>query len=311
MPLHVSQRAPIEREPIFYLGLDLGQVKDYTALTVIECIETPSAPPSQEEVAAAEDARQRQAARDAANETARVTDRRQGYLRTMSGKLIPRQAAPGRLERALAGLDDEDVSQTLAPPTSPIQGNATLAKALAATPEGDRYPRYHVRWLERLRGMPYPQVVAKVLAMMETPQLAGKVRALVVDATGVGRPVVDMFNAAQRRASLVAISITGGDTVSHEPYSQEYRVPKRELASVLQVVLQEGRLVIADALPEATTLVNELLNFKVKINVAGHDTYEAWREADHDDLVLAAALPLWYADRGQPPTPRITSFDEW
>lgn len=33
--------------------------------------------------------------------------------------------------------------------------------------------------------------------------------------------------------------------------------------------------------------------FKVKISTSGHDSYEAWREGDHDDLVLAALLALW------------------
>lgn len=38
----------------------------------------------------------------------------------------------------------------------------------------------------------------------------------------------------------------------------------------------------------------ELLNFRVKINLkTAHDFYEAWREGDHDDLVLAAALAAW------------------
>ena len=30
---------------------------------------------------------------------------------------------------------------------------------------------------------------------------------------------------------------------------------------------------------------------------AGNDTYEAWRESDHDDLVLAAAIACWYGEK--------------
>ena len=38
----------------------------------------------------------------------------------------------------------------------------------------------------------------------------------------------------------------------------------------------------------------------MKINVAtGHDSYEAWREGDHDDLVLSLALAVWYGQRPQ------------
>lgn len=49
-------------------------------------------------------------------------------------------------------------------------------------------------------------------------------------------------------------------------------------------------------------LVKELLNFKVTISTSGHDSYEAWREGDHDDLVLATAMALWLAERKVPAT---------
>ena len=43
-------------------------------------------------------------------------------------------------------------------------------------------------------------------------------------------------------------------------------------------------------------LREELLNFRRKQNtVTAHISYEHWRESDHDDLVLAAALACWKA----------------
>jgi hypothetical protein len=40
------------------------------------------------------------------------------------------------------------------------------------------------------------------------------------------------------------------------------------------------------------------MNFKVKIDpVTAHDSYSAWREQDHDDMVLAVALAAWYGER--------------
>jgi hypothetical protein len=43
----------------------------------------------------------------------------------------------------------------------------------------------------------------------------------------------------------------------------------------------------------ASTLTNELVNFRLKVNIATeHDSYEAWRKAVHDYLLLAA----WYGD---------------
>jgi hypothetical protein len=68
----------------------------------------------------------------------------------------------------------------------------------------------------------------------------------------------------------------------------------------LQVLLESGQLKIAYTLEHAETLKRELLNFRVKVNVSsGHDSYDAWREGDHDDLVLAAALAAWKAPQGR------------
>ena len=51
------------------------------------------------------------------------------------------------------------------------------------------------------------------------------------------------------------------------------------------------------SLAPADVLVKELSNFRVKIDpVTAHDSYSAWREADHDDLVLAVALAAWWRD---------------
>jgi hypothetical protein len=70
-------------------------------------------------------------------------------------------------------------------------------------------------------------------------------------------------------------------------------VPKRNLVSTVQVYLQGKRLKIASRLDLADTLTRELQNFQVKITDAANDTYGAWREGSHDDLVLSASLALW------------------
>lgn len=95
---------------------------------------------------------------------------------------------------------------------------------------------------------------------------------------------------------LKPIQITGGDAVTYE--NGVTRVPKRDLVSAAQVALQTGRLKIAADLPEAQTLVRELESFKVKIDLdTAHDSYGAWRVGAHDDLVLAVALALWCGTR--------------
>jgi hypothetical protein len=91
-----------------------------------------------------------------------------------------------------------------------------------------------------------------------------------------------------------AVTITGGDEV-HGVGGGRYRVPKRDLVGALEVPFHTGRLRIAEGMELWPTLKKELLNFRRKINLkTAHDSYEHWREGDHDDLVLAAALACWW-----------------
>ena len=69
---------------------------------------------------------------------------------------------------------------------------------------------YAARHLERLPiGTPYPAQVARVKALYDRLATDTQTRPhLVVDQTGVGRPVVDMLRAAQ--LAPIAVTITGG-----------------------------------------------------------------------------------------------------
>lgn len=161
--------------------------------------------------------------------------------------------------------------------------------------------RYELRGLERCKlGTPYPAVVARVAELLRGAPLRGRAY-LVADATGVGRPVVDLLRQAGLRP--VPVTIHGGAQLTRDPVTGYLNVPKRELISGAQVQLQAKRLKIATGLAEARTLVSELLSFEVKISDAGTDTYGAWREGAHDDLVFALALAVWYAHHFGRPAP--------
>ena len=160
---------------------------------------------------------------------------------------------------------------------------------------------HHLRHIERYPlGTPYPDIARSVREIMHQEPLRGACT-LAVDATGAGRPVVDMLREAGVKP-LRAVSIHGGGGVTWE--GGFVRVPKRDLVSNLQVLLQNERIKFAAGLQHLPLLVSELENFKAKINIAtGQDTYEAWREKEHDDLVLALALSCWEAER--------TSSSDW
>lgn len=173
----------------------------------------------------------------------------------------------------------------------------------------ERY-EYQLRHLRRFPlGTPYREVAQHVVDLcMEEPLRYAKNTTLVVDATGVGEPVYEDVEAklkaggitgmGRRRVSSVelkGVMITGGQSAS---YSGGYwYVPKRILASTVQVLLQNGRLKFAEGLPDGEVLRMELQDFRVKLNPeTGHDRYEH-REGAHDDLVLALAIAAWYAER--------------
>jgi hypothetical protein len=72
---------------------------------------------------------------------------------------------------------------------------------------------------------------------------------------------------------------------------------KRDLISSAQVLFQTKRLVIAGAMPDTTALISELQNYQVKIDpVTAHDSYSAWREGIHDDLVFSVCLAAWIGE---------------
>ncbi len=116
---------------------------------------------------------------------------------------------------------------------------------------------------------------------------------MVIDYTGVGRPVFDLF--VGRGITPVGVTITGGDSVIHD--GPCWRVPKLILVSRVQALLHSGQLKIHKSLADALALVTELQDFRCEVTDNGHWTFNA-RSGKHDDLVLALAIALWRAYGG-------------
>jgi hypothetical protein len=175
------------------------------------------------------------------------------------------------------------------------------------TPDGQMAKGLHLQHLERypLR-TPYPEIVEKVAALVRDEKLSpteydpsrgrysSQPPALVVDNTGVGVAVTDLLEGKGLR--FTPVTITGGDA-AHKS-SGIWRVPKRDLVAALEVPFHTGELKVPEGLTLWPALREELLNFRRKINLkTAHDSYEHWRESDHDDLVLATALACWWATK--------------
>ena len=152
--------------------------------------------------------------------------------------------------------------------------------------------KYHVRNLKRFPiGTSYPRVVNAINTVTTHPDIQPNL--LVIDATGVGAAISDMFR--QDDQYFIPVIITAGNQANCSQGT--LRVPKRDLVSTMQVLLQTEKLKIAGSLPESQILIDEVLNFQVKISVTGHDSYGAWREGTHDDLILATSLACWASEK--------------
>jgi hypothetical protein len=147
---------------------------------------------------------------------------------------------------------------------------------------------------------PYPAIVGYV------GRLLGKLprdTELVIDYTGVGRPVFDMF--AHSGVAPVGVLITGGAAVNWE--GGIAFVPKIVLVSRLTVLFHEGRLKVHKDLPEGRVLAEELRNFRAAYTEHGNLTFNA-RQGRHDDLLLATGLAAWYLEDNSQPGAGIRDY---
>jgi hypothetical protein len=159
-----------------------------------------------------------------------------------------------------------------------------------------------VRYLQRLPLLlAYPEQCAEVAKLLARPPLASGNTELVIDETGVGRAVGDLFDGAGMAPTKITIT-AGSEATLHG--LRRWRVAKGILISTLDAYLHTGELRFAADLIEAGTMKDELQDFRRKVSAAGRFQYEA-RVGKHDDLVLAVAIGLWVATR---PKPQTASF---
>lgn len=176
----------------------------------------------------------------------------------------------------------------------------------------EEYPRrYAVPHIDRFPLMTgYEHVISHVVNLFSTKEMSPKHdRYIVIDAGGVGRPVLEML---QRKLDLlgvdvIGVTITGGFDVVRSAMN-DYRVPKRDIVGAIQSALGGRRLRVAAGLSDAEQLEHELRQMTLKITPSGHDQYEALSEKDHDDIVMALGIAIWFADLE---LPTVDVSGEW
>lgn len=160
-------------------------------------------------------------------------------------------------------------------------------------------------------GTPYREVVDEVAQLVYRPEL--RRAQIVFDETGVGVGVADIVRERYNRDPRmwhrpIGITITAGTSATRR------RVSKSNLVSNLLGLAERGRLEIPDDLPLADKLRQELRDFTLKYTGAGNAKFEADKESQHDDLVMALALALWKTHSHVTPwglNPDGTTVDRW
>ena len=115
---------------------------------------------------------------------------------------------------------------------------AELLDVAAEQPSGRDGERSNIVHAQRWPlGTPYPRIVEDECALLTEPALSDA--PLIVDATGVGRGVTDLFRDAHRDGRLsrypIPVTITAGELANG------LHVPKQDLVSRIQALLKSGR----------------------------------------------------------------------
>jgi hypothetical protein len=162
------------------------------------------------------------------------------------------------------------------------------------------YHEWHCPYAERAPSRtPYEAIATGVVERIGRLAERGEKVTLCVDATGVGRGVVEIIRRAIKargndgpKILLVPIQVTSGS--SPNVAASFVNVPKHELVTAAVTALQSGRLKIAPDVRAREALVRELQSYRRKVNIStGNASFEAWRENDHDDLVFALSMCCW------------------
>ncbi len=209
------------------------------------------------------------------------------------GSDVVRQESPS----IMVGVD---IGQRVDPST------IVVAEALK-TPRPGMKPehRFEIRHMERLPiGTSYPDVaqrVAGIVGTIEQRPLSANWSTpriwLLADATGVGRPVVDILKEALHtsRVRIRAVTFVAGDQVTGDLRGRNYaeiRMGKAFLVSRLQALFQTERVKLPANHAEATAMVDELMNYEIRVSEDASDKMGVFKTGKHDDLVTALGLAV-------------------
>lgn len=172
-----------------------------------------------------------------------------------------------------------------------------------------------VRHVERFPiGTKYPDIRARVKQIVSSPKFPNAI--LVVDGTGVGEPVVDEMRADGLNPIAFVLKGTGRARTEKTDggFVTERRcyVPKIDVVDLGRMLSEEGILKVVRDCPFEDVAKKEFGNFRVRLSEAGRQKFGAWRDSEHDDIVLAILIGSyigWRAVRRAAAAPASTQVE--
>lgn len=125
---------------------------------------------------------------------------------------------------------------------------------------------------------------------------------VVVDATGIGNAVLEQsIKPALKEQPAVRITsamFTHGDRYKGHRGAREISVGKAYLVGRLKSLFQTDRILLPKQHGEAATMVQELLDYEIRVSEDANEKYGAFSVGSHDDLVTALGLAVLEDPRG-------------
>lgn len=173
------------------------------------------------------------------------------------------------------------------------------------------------------RRLKYTELPVYTKELISSLDMEGR-SALVIDKTGVGNAIYDMYDEAG--LDPLGIIFSGGASAQMHT-SQRIRsqfgqvshitVPKADLIGALKLAVEQGRLRIAEGLMYAREAEAQFRHFVGKFNSqTGNVKLENDSPDVHDDFVVTEAMCAWYVlhmkghfeQRAKRPTPRSENY---
>ncbi len=158
--------------------------------------------------------------------------------------------------------------------------------------QGESRFGYDLVAMNRKQGLPYDQIVDWVVGVCKNPAFNRQSPPkFLLDATGVGVAINDMFRAKGTRP--IAITITPGNGITR--IGPDVHLGKARLIGKFLGAFDAGKVHVNPNMPIWPRVEQEMLAFRAEMSDQGRVKFDA-SEGENDDMLFALAMAVWYGE---------------